>query len=230
MGAIVIVALFALVANPIISLILVEATKPRPHWRKKLVRVSAGILALVILALFTNVSTSSGTTDWAFLGLFHLSICVLLWLGASLNDKPVSILSIVLMVIVFGSGYLSSISFLLVVSESEPSRSIRINNSTLYREYNRGFAFTSWGGSEVTLFTSFRGFPFIEREFFSKQYISDLDKTDDYKSERFTTPENSRINTTPSFYGTDFKLTYDTTKNELILSYGSKRDTLYLDR
>lgn len=138
------------------------------------------------------------------------------------------------MVIVFGSGYLlSTIGMLFLgigIAGSEPSRSVRINDSTLYRECNREFVTSSWGGSEVTLFTSYRWFPFIEREFFSKQYISDLDKTDNYKSERFTTPENSRVNTTPSFYGTNFKLTYDTTKNELILLYDSKRDTLYLDR
>ncbi len=233
MGAF-IIALFALWANPLIGLFINIGIDKRPEEQKKYVLLSVGTIAVIGLALFTGISTVSLYIDYFLLGLFYLAICVLLWIGVSLNDKPVSVLSIVLMVIVFGSGYLlSTIGMLILgvgVAESEPSRSVRINNSTLYREYNLGFVTSSWGGSEVAMFTSFRWFPFIEREFFSKQYIGDLYKSDPGKSERFATPKNSQVNTTPSFYGTDFKLTYDTTKNELILSYGSEQDTLHLDR
>lgn len=234
MEAIVIIALFALWVNPLIGLLINIEIDKRPDQKKKYVLLSVGTITIIGLALFTGISTASLYVDYFLLGLLYLAICVLLWIGASLNDKPVSILSIVLMVIVFGSGYLlGTIGMLILgigVAESEPSRTVRINNSTLYREYNLGFVTSSWGGSEVALFTSFRWFPFVEREFFSKKYVGDLYKSNPGKSERFTTPDNSRVNTTPSFYGTDFKLTYDTTKNELILSYGSKRDTLYLDR
>lgn len=129
------IALFSLAANPIISLILVKATKPRPNWRKRLVHISTGILALIILALLTNISTSSGATDWAFLGLFHLAICVLLLVGASLENKITSIFSIALLVFVFGVSYLLStigiLGLAFIMGEQEPSRSVRINNSTL---------------------------------------------------------------------------------------------------
>ncbi len=229
-----IIALFSLWANPLIGLFINTGIDKRPDKQKKYVLLSVGTIAIIGLALSTSISTASLYVDYFLLGLFYLAICVLFWIGASLNGKPVSILSIVLMVIVFGSGYLlSTIGMLFLgigLARSEPSRSVRINNSTLYREYNREFVTSSWGGSEVSLFTSFRWFPFVEREFFSKKYIGELYRSNPSKSERFATPENSRVNTTPSFYGTDFKLTYDTTKNELILSYGSKRDTLHLDR
>jgi hypothetical protein len=234
MDAIFYTALFSLVANPIIGMALVKGSKHRPDQQKKLMRVSVGVLAFVSLALFVDVSTSSDAADWLFLGLFHLAVCVLLWLGTSLKNKVSSISSTILLVFVFGLSYLLSTIGLLglafIMDNFEPSRSIRINNSIIYREYGRGNATTATGGAEVSLFTSFRWFPFVERAFFSKQYISGFDKTDYNKHERFTTPKNSPINNTPTFFGTNFKLTYDTTKNELILSYEQRRDTLHLDR
>lgn len=234
MGAIFIIALFSLVANPIIGMVLVKGNRNHPDRQKLLARVSVGTLAFVSLALFTNVSTSSDAVDWVFLGLFYLAVCVLLWLGTSGKNKISLIFSSVLLVILFGLSYFFSTMGLLgvafIVGEFEPSRSVRINGSTLYREYGRGNATTATGGTEVSLSTSFWWFPFVEREFFSKQYISGFDKTNDNKQERFTTPENSPINNTPTFYGANFKLTYDTTKSDLILSYEQTRDTLHLDR
>ncbi|QJD79911.1 MraY family glycosyltransferase [Spirosoma rhododendri] len=234
MEAIFIIALFSLVANPIIGMILVKVNRNRPDRQKMLARVSVGTLAFVSLALFTNVSTSSDAIDCVFLGLFYLAICVLLWLGTSKKNKVSLIFSSVLLVILFGLSCLFStigiLGLAFIVGEFEPSRSVRINGSTLYREYGRGNATTATGGSEVSLFTSFRWFPFVERKFFSKQYISGFATTNDNKQKRFTTPENSPINNTPTFYGTHFKLTYDTTKNDLILSYQQTRDTLHLDR
>lgn len=234
MGTIFTIALFSLVANPIIGMILVKGNRSRPDRQKMLARVSVGTLALVSLALFTNVSTSSDAVDWVFLGLFYLAICILLWLGTSKKNKVSLILCSVLLVILFGLSYFfSTMGFLgvaFIVGEFEPSRSVRINGTTLYREYGRGNATVATGGSEVSLFTSFRWFPFVEREFFSKQYVSGFETTNEHKQERLTTPENSPINNTPTFYGTNFELTYDTTKNDLILSYKQTRDTLHLDR
>lgn len=89
MGTIFTIALFSLVANPIIGMILVKGNRNRPDRQKMLARVSVGTLALVSLALFTNVSTSSDAVDWVFLGLFYLAICILLWLGTSKKTKSV---------------------------------------------------------------------------------------------------------------------------------------------
>lgn len=142
MAAIVIIALFALWANPLIGLFINIGIDKHPDKQKKYVLLSVGTTTVIGLALLTGISTASLHVDYFLLGLFHLAICLLLWIGASLNDKPVSIsiLSIASMVIVVESGYVSSISFLLAISESGSSRSIRINNSTFYRVYNRGFA------------------------------------------------------------------------------------------
>jgi hypothetical protein len=108
MDAIFYIALFSLVANPIIGLALVKGSKHRPDQQKKLMRVSVGVLAFVSLALFVDVSTSSDAADWLFLGLFHLAVCVLLWLGTSLKNKVSSIFSTILLVFVFGLSYLLS--------------------------------------------------------------------------------------------------------------------------
>jgi hypothetical protein len=225
------ISLIALWVNPIICFVISRQTKSKPDQRKKFFLFAVWTISIIAFGLLTKISTASIEADWFILAIFHFAVCVLLWIGLYQKNKIISVLSVLVMIFVFGVGYLLSTIGILglgfITGEYEPSKDIRINNSTVYREYGLGNATTSWGGTKVCLFTNFYWFPFFEREFFSKQYIggSNIDK-----NENFITPENSYVNNSPTFYGNGLEIKYDTVKQEIILFNDHSQDTLHLNR
>lgn len=167
--------LIALWANPIISYFIVYYTKSKIQISKKLFILSIFIISMVVICLLTNISTTVIEVDFFILAIFHFFICILLWQGYYYKNEIVSSFAILFLIIAFEIGYYYStvgiIATLFVVKEFEPSKEIRINKSTVYKEYNFGNALTSREGTKLSLFTNYYWFPFFEREFFSKQYI-----------------------------------------------------------
>jgi len=188
-------------------------------------------ILIIVVGLLTKISTASIEVNWIILAILHLAICFFLWVGRQQNNKIVNVVSVLVMVVVFGIGYLLSTIGILglgfITAEYEPSKCLRINNSTVYKEYGVGNATTSWGGTRVCLYTNFSWFPFFERQFFEKGYIGGPDEN---KNEKNISPKNSNVNNTPTFYATDLKIKYDTIKEEIILSDDNSQDTLHLNR
>ena len=221
--------LIALWVNPIISFLIVYFTKSKIRIYKNLIIYSIFINSIVVFCLLTNISTTAIEVDFFILAIFHFAICILLWLGFFHKKEIIKVFSILIMFMAFTIGYfLSTVGILGIAffaGDFEPAKELRINNSIVYKEYGLGNATTSWGGIKVSLSTNYYWFPFLEREFFSKKYIggSNIDS-----NQKFITPENSDVNSRPSFYANAFEIKYDTVQNEIILIDNNKTDTLNL--
>ena len=133
------------------------------------------------------------------------------------------------MIVVFGIGYLLStvgiLGLAFASAEYEPLKSIRINNTTVYKEYGVGNATTSWGGIRICLFRNLSWFPFFERQFFEKEYVGGLNENMENK----IFPKDSYVNSKASFHSDEFTTKYDSLRHELVLSNEDKRDTLHLE-
>ncbi|MCF8298696.1 MAG: hypothetical protein K9J13_14200 [Saprospiraceae bacterium] len=224
-----IITSIALWTNPIISFVLYKLTKKNQNTRKKLLRIFIGISILVITGLLSNISTTSTSADWIILALLHLSICFFIWIGLLQSNRLINLISALTLIVIFGIGYLLSTIGILglgfITAEFESTKSIRINNNTVYKEFGVGNATTSWGGIKVCLYRNYSVFPIFERKFFEKSYIGG---DEDDKSKFNIKPENSYVNNKPSFYANSFELTYDTVNQEIILSETYRKDTLHL--
>ena len=224
-----IISLIFLWLNPVIGVLLVHQTKKRLDTRQKMVRIFCGITIIVLVGLLTNISIAFIEFDWLLFGILHLSICFFIWLGWYHKKLVLMIVSLTFMIPIFLIGYiLSTVGILglgFITAEYEPSKSLRINNNTVYKEYRIGNAISSTRGVNVCLYRNYYWFPLFERKFFSKKYIESYKEI---KNQKNITPENSAINNTPSFYALSFNLKYDTKNQEIILSNEDSNDTLNL--
>ena len=224
-----IISIISLWINPVLGFFLIRLTKKRLDIRQRMIQLFCGIIVLVLSCLATKISTPIIEIDWVFLGIFHLSICFFIWLGWSHKKLLVMIVSLIIMIHIFAAGYILSTVGLLglgfITEEYQPTKSLRINSSTLYKEYTIGNAISSTRGINVCLYRNYYWFPFFERQFFEKEYIGSDHKI---TNQKLNTPENSSVNNTPSFYATNFNLKYDSINQEIILSTEDSRDTLHL--
>lgn len=223
------IIVIALWINPIISFSIVYYTKSKTRIRRKLFITSLFISIIVVICIFTNISTISFAVDLFIIAIFHFFVCILLWQSYYHINEIVSACAVLVMVITFARGYFIStagiIGIIFAVSEFEPIKEISINKSTVYKEYSFGNAVSSKEGIKVSVFTSFYWFPFFEREFFSKQYIgaSHIESSD-----KFISRQDSIVKNNPSFYGNILEMKYNSIKKELIICDNNNKDTLDL--
>ena len=228
------IALIFLWINPIISFALYKLINKKPLIIKRIFKFSLFLCIIITGCLLLKLSTSSVKCDFIVLGLLHLSICFIAWykvFQTKKSEKVKKILSLIFLITVLYLGYfLSTVGILglaLVLGEYEPTKTIRINENIVYREYDVGNATVSWGGTRVCLYRNNTLFPFIERKFFEKMYISDEKEI----TENLIKPGNSYVNNTPIPFSSIIELKYDPIKEEVIL-FGNKNktDTLHLTK
>lgn len=228
----------SLIANPILSFILVKLTKNYPKFQVRLFQITVSIIIFILLCLLADISTTNEVIDFICLGIAHLSISVLLFLGFYHKGKELRYPALILMLLFFGFGYLlSTIGALglgLISGSYTPKRTVQINDDILYKEYLTGGAFTSTDGAIVVLYETYSWLPFLEREIFSKSYIGGGHlEYNQYKNLKFISPKDSKINNTRSFRAMSLDIDYDRKNNILILSTQkfneTLRDTLYLN-
>src|ERR1035438_3984683 len=150
------ISVLSLWLNPLISILLFRYVNDDPKRGKKIIRRFFWIMIVIALGLLTKISTTLVEIDWIILAVFHLLISFFIWFGIYRKNKIIKVLSIVIMIIVFGVGYLISTIGLLALGwvsmEYNPTKCIRINNSTVYKEYSHGIVTSSWGGVSVCLY------------------------------------------------------------------------------
>lgn len=220
--------LFSLWLIPIIGLILEIRLKIRKD--SKFFRSILIFNFIIIIFLILKISFVFAIVNWTILLFLYLEICYLIWIGNYHKKKMISITSKIVMTIVFGIGYLLSTIGIFVlfmtIAENTPERTQRINSSIVYKEYNVGFATSSFGGIIICLYKNYKYFPFLEMKIFEKEFIND-NSVDKHINKIY--PENSKINNKPSFLISHFKVKYDSLKNEIILQSDNNYDTLHLN-
>lgn len=141
----------------------------------------------------------------------YLAASLLLIFAYQQKHLIVKIISAVLMIALFGAGYLLSTIGILglgfILGDIDADRSIPLTNSLTYKQYNRGNAISDYRNVEVSVRKTYKWLPFLESEVFTKTYnvyfIPEAKATDLGKNE---------------IYGYNFKVYYDKPRQQLILN------------
>ncbi len=219
------IVLFALWIYPILTGILVWSTKHKPIIRRQLVKYSILASVIACLGLALGVSTTLDEIDWLLLTSLYFTPCLILWLAQKSKLIVVRIVSYVFMVVVFFAGYFSgtmgALGIGFATAEYVPQKELRINNSTVYKEYSLGNAISSWGGVRVGLFKSYKWFPILEWEYLEKEYLN-LDRYAIEQNSKRASPKP--YNNDVGFYGVSFDVTYNSGNNTISLSKPNDED------
>lgn len=184
--------------------------------------VCLGIVSVFWLAILLKISFTYSTLNWLMFAIFHLAASYLLWKGYRSTNNIIKGTASVFLFLWIGFGCFFGIFGFLTFGELEPTKSLRINKTTVYKEYLLGNITTPSGGISVCLYESHPFLPIIQRKYFKKDYIEN-------------DPESSKhdygcryVNNTPRFKATEFFVKLDTLEERIILYADTHNDTLFL--
>ncbi|MEI7484839.1 MAG: hypothetical protein WCK13_09040, partial [Ignavibacteriota bacterium] len=159
------IILFALWAYPVISLIILWQTKNKPTVRKGVFYVTSILTGISLLGLLTNISTTLSVIDWILVTIIYLSVSLLLWWTQFQTKKLLRISGVIIMIFIFGIGYLSgSIGALgigLVVAADEPVSEKWLGNGLIYKQFSLGIGFDEKRGVRVEIYKTIPWMPII---------------------------------------------------------------------
>ena len=162
----------ALWIYPILAFVVVK-TVSRREIILKTIKWLIGITLLVVISFYLKISTTIPIVDWILFTLPFLSMSCLLWLTQFQSNKPVKIIGLISMIIVFGISYVLSTVGLLglgfIVAEYEPNRRIELSNNLEYRETWLGNAISAHRGKRFEVYQQIKWLPFIERRIACKE-------------------------------------------------------------
>jgi hypothetical protein len=190
------IILIGLWTYPIISFIVLWLIKNRLELRRQLIIASAILTALAFFGLATNISTTLSELDWLVVSTIYLTISLALAWTQFQKNKILKVLGIIVMVLVFGVGYLSGtigvlgVSF--VVGEYDTEYEEWLADGIIYKESILGNAISDHRGKKIEIYKTISWLPLIEwrtevKEY--KEYITIITTplTIDYK------PEDNKI-------------------------------------
>jgi len=161
-----IIIILGLWIYPILGYFVIRMTKNKPLAKKIIFLIISIVFGVTLIGLLTNISTTLDELDWWFISSIYLSISVLLWWCAFRKNKVLKGFGIVLMVIIFGFGYLSgtigALGVGFVVGEYECDYRVNLGNGIIYKEFALGNAISDYRGKRVEVFKSLPWFPLIE--------------------------------------------------------------------
>jgi hypothetical protein len=162
-------------------------SKELPKIGKPVLMVLGGLTVITIIAAWFGISFVNETLDWVFITIPFLFFCVLVWRTLFLKGRIGRILGIVLMVIVFGIGYLSgSIGALgvgFVTASMESDFTSVYDDGIIYKEYSLGNAISDYRGKRVEISRKLKWIPFLERDVVQKSYYNIIVYLDQLKVE-----------------------------------------------
>lgn len=172
------IILFALWAYPVISLIILWQTKNKPAVRKGVFYVTFILTGISLLGLLTNISTTLSVIDWILVTSIYLSVSLVLWWTQFQTKKLLKISGVIIMVFIFGIGYISgSIGALgigFVVATEEPVSEKWLGDGLIYKQFSQGIAFDEKRGVRVEIYKTIPWMPIIEWQAQKKEYENRL--------------------------------------------------------
>jgi hypothetical protein len=134
--------IISLLLYPVLGWIVVFFTKDKRPLLRKLLIVSGGMSFAIVLASVMGVITISSGVNWLLLTIPYLFLCLLLWTGKRWGSQLFKRLSNLLMIIVFGIGYLlstiGSLFTLFAVSDLDTDQRLSLSKNLIYFERNIG--------------------------------------------------------------------------------------------
>jgi hypothetical protein len=160
------ITLIALWTYPIVSFIVIRLTRNKPKIRKRIIWYLILTNLIAAFGLLTNISTTLKELDWVIVTSFYFTICFLLWLGFQQKNTIVKILSVLVMVCVFGIGYLSgtigALGVGFVTAEYDTRIEMWLGDGIIYKETTLGNAVSDYRGKRVEIYKTIPWLPLIE--------------------------------------------------------------------
>lgn len=157
--------LIALLLYPIIGLVFVWATRSKPQLRKKGVVSITAISAIILSGYYLDISTISTELDLMLTTAPYLLLCMLMWWAVFYSKKYLKALSLVITIIIIGSGYLlGTLGFLGILWATEiPNRVIRYEDGHILKLTTLGNALTDHRGVKIEVCRTLTFFPLLEK-------------------------------------------------------------------
>ncbi|MBL4677832.1 MAG: hypothetical protein JKY70_16760 [Mucilaginibacter sp.] len=175
--------------------------------------------------MFTRIATVSSTFNGMMVTMLYLSTSQLLFLADTYKHLAAKIVTFILMIGVFGFGYLMStigiIGLGFIVAEIESDRVIHLDDHILYRQYYQGNALTDYRGIEVIISKKVKWLPLLTYDVLSKEYQMKFN----YKKEiELAAPKKGES----VLFSADFPVKYNADKKQIILLDSVRNDTIQL--
>lgn len=223
--ALFIAVLIALLVYPVSGMLSISLTKQNLVLRKKLIAVPLIISLITLLGMLMGISTVSSTLNGILATVIYLSFSQLLFLIYSIKRLVIKITATVIMIAVFGLGYITATIGILglgfVIGDIEPDRVISLNDGILYRQYNQGNAISDYRNIEIVISKKIKFLPFLAHDIFSKHYAEEFHYSNTVNLELQKKGE-------PALYSVDFPVKYNADKKQIVLLDSIKRDTIWL--
>jgi hypothetical protein len=222
-------SLFFMWINPIAGFHLHKRTLKRQEFHHKMKRIFRYTLVIIIAGIFTNISTASTIIDWMLVGIMHFIVCFFLWAGLFQKINFISLMSLLSMFLIYGLGYFAGILFFPIITQYEQSKTVRLNNTIVYKEFPIGIPSEICTGNKVCLYKRYSVFPLFERKIFEKDYTDHIKK-----NKAFHYYESERGKYSYKDYAgmekCEFNVEYNDTYREIILWKDQIRDTIYFNK
>jgi hypothetical protein len=161
-----IIILFGLWTYPIVSYLVFRLTKRRPIIRKQLIITSSILTVLAFVGLLTNISTTLSEFDWLIVSMIYLTVSLLIFWTQFQKNKVLRIFGIILMIPIFGVGYLSgtigALGVGFVVGEYDTEYEKWLGDGIIYKESTLGNAISDHRGKKVEIYKTISWFPVFE--------------------------------------------------------------------
>ena len=170
------IILLALWTYPIASLVVVHLTRNKPELRKKIIKVCIILNVVTTLSLLTNISTTLKEFDWVILTSFYFTTSLLIWLLYHHKNIILKVLSVLLMICIFGAGYIlgtvGALGVGFVTAEFSPREEIWLGDGIILKETLLGNAISDYRGKRVEVYKTIPWLPIIEWRKMKKEYFN----------------------------------------------------------
>lgn len=163
--------LIALLIYPIISLVFVWATRNRQTLRTKAAITITAVSITMLAGYYFGISTINTELDLMLTTAPYLLLCLLLWWAVFYSKKYLKALTLIITIIIIGSGYLLGFIEILWATET-PNRVICYEDGHILKLTSLGNALTDHRGVEIEVCKKLTLFPLLEKRLTKRAYSS----------------------------------------------------------
>ncbi len=168
----------SLIVSPIIGYLIYYLTANALGIRTILLGGIYGLSILVVLAILSNIITTSSNLNWVLVGILYFAICCLLW-GFYFNTPKggMKTFSLIGMVLVYGVGYLlGTLGFVIlwyIMSDFTLYQEEDLGHGLVYQERSITGALSGNQGTVVEIRKTVPGLPFLLYKTAGKKYLNE---------------------------------------------------------
>ncbi|MDI9311325.1 MAG: hypothetical protein QM535_14030 [Limnohabitans sp.] len=170
------ITLISLWTYPIIALFIIGFTEKKFIVRKKIILISFIVSIITLIGILSNISTTFSEFDWILVTSIYFTTSLLLWWMYSNKRIIIKSAGILLMILIFGLGYLSStigaLGLGFVTGEYSTDTEKWFDNGIIYKEYSLGNTISDYRGKRIEIYKTIPWLPIIEWQVQHKEYYN----------------------------------------------------------